>query len=123
MTPLQRTQAVLPSKVGQVTRMSAAVTAFFQGPSSPAAEQAAARLRARQGSPSAGPGDPAGGGGPGGADADVSGWAEPPAEEPRPRAGQGGRHRLLPADLTVAAAPTRPSAPGTAGVSWTTWAS
>jgi MinD-like ATPase involved in chromosome partitioning or flagellar assembly len=107
MTPLQRTQAVLPSKVGQVTRMSAAVTAFFQGPSSPAAEQAAARLRARQGSPSAGPGDPAGAGGPGGADADVSGWAESPAEESRPRAGQGGRHRLLPADLTVAAAPTR----------------
>src|SRR5580693_4893607 len=52
LTPLQRTEAVLPSKVGQARRVSAAVSAFFQGPASPAAELAAERLRARQpGSP------------------------------------------------------------------------
>jgi MinD-like ATPase involved in chromosome partitioning or flagellar assembly len=114
LTPLQRTEAVLPSKVGQARRVSAAVSAFFQGPASPAAELAAERLRARQpgspAGPAAPPGVPGGPGQPGqhGQPGHAShGRPEPQAEQLRPRAGQPGRHRLLPADLTVAAPPTR----------------
>jgi WXG100 protein secretion system (Wss), protein YukD len=54
MTPLQRTEAALPSKAGQLRRGSAAIAAFFQGPGSPAAAHAgdaaaAERMRARPG--------------------------------------------------------------------------
>jgi MinD-like ATPase involved in chromosome partitioning or flagellar assembly len=68
LTPLQRTEAALPTRVGQGKRLAAATRAYFQGPDSPLlAGVAPEKLRA-------------------------------PA---------AGRHRLLPADLTVATAPSR----------------
>jgi MinD-like ATPase involved in chromosome partitioning or flagellar assembly len=69
LTPLQRTEAALPVRVGQGKRLIAATQAYFQGPDSPLlAGIAPEKLR----------------------------------QSPPP-----GRHRLLPADLTVATAPSR----------------
>ena len=96
MTPLQRTESVLPSRVGALHRVTAAASAFFQGASSPEATAAVARQRARMADQPA----------PAEHQAAPPGRPEPQAEQLRSRP-QTGRHRLLPADLTVAAPPTR----------------
>jgi Mrp family chromosome partitioning ATPase len=72
LTPLQRAEAALPQKVGQLSRVIAVSQAFLQG-----AKGQAAALAAEQ--------DP----------------ARMPTKPPP------GRHRLLPADLTVATPPSR----------------
>jgi MinD-like ATPase involved in chromosome partitioning or flagellar assembly len=103
LTPLERTQAVLPVRVGRVNRVFAAAGAYFQGPDSPLLAgvtperlQARASAAAQSASELSASGMPAG---PAAAD---------PAWPARPRSGPpAGRHRLLPADLTVATAPTR----------------
>jgi MinD-like ATPase involved in chromosome partitioning or flagellar assembly len=153
LSPLQRTQAALPVRIGRPQRMIAAVGAYFQGPDSPLlAGVAPDRLQALASAADAPAGqslfDPArpagseapagsGGGslgrgslGPGslGPDSLGPGSVGPgsvgpgsvgpgslgpgsvgqAAGQPRPRVSQpGGRHRLLPADLTVSTAPSR----------------
>lgn len=81
LTPLQRSAAALPRPVSQVARLNAAVTAFLRGPAQLAAG----------GAPSAGRGS----------------RRPVPEPDPRPEERRPGKHRLLPADLTVAAPPTR----------------
>jgi MinD-like ATPase involved in chromosome partitioning or flagellar assembly len=123
-TPLQRTQAALPVRVGRAKRAVAAAGAYFQGPDSPllggitpdrleaqarAAQSAATRPAgqpaAEPGRPTAGPDRPPA---PGAPPAPGPGLLPHPAQPPHPRTSPPpGRHRLLPADLTVATAPSR----------------
>jgi MinD-like ATPase involved in chromosome partitioning or flagellar assembly len=113
-TPLQRTQAVLPVRVGRAKRAIAATAAYFQGPDSPllagiAPDRLQAQVRAAQSAATrqavADPGRPAS---PGAPPAVGAGQPNQPAQPPRPRTSPPpGRHRLLPADLTVATAPSR----------------
>lgn len=124
LTPLQRTQTALPVRVGQGKRLMTAAQAYFRGPDSPllsgiAPDRLRAPADALETAP-AGPGLPDQGKAEDSTEVapDVlhwpgSGLLPPPASpagpaQPRPRLSQPpGRHRLLPADLTVATAPSR----------------
>jgi MinD-like ATPase involved in chromosome partitioning or flagellar assembly len=122
LTPVQRAEAVLPQRVGRVSRVLAAAGAYFQNPALPmprdpaeyflsAAETDA--LPGQAGPPGAVPGQPGDGSGqPGdGPPGDGAPGLGPDqaraltAPPPRPRT--PGRHRLLPSDLTVESKPTR----------------
>jgi MinD-like ATPase involved in chromosome partitioning or flagellar assembly len=182
LSPLRRAEALLPQRVGRLSRLIATCQAYLRGPSSPAgriaaeqalamrdelAAQAAARSAAAPGEPGspAGPAGPAGSGGPvspgpvspgavppgaaqpgpvppggvpqgpvppgaGQPGVAQSGAAQPGAvpagavapgphagrqagpagpqpEQLRPLPRQPGRHRLLPADLTIQIRPSR----------------
>ena len=72
-TPLQRTEAVLPRPVGLASRVSSTVRAFVGGPASLAADELARRAADGQ----------------------------PPGSQAFEQ--QGGKHRMLPSDLTVVA--------------------
>jgi MinD-like ATPase involved in chromosome partitioning or flagellar assembly len=119
--PLERTAAVLPVKVGRLRRLSSAMAAYVQGPPAAAVRPSAAPeaagpspaewsspARPKAGRSAALPGRP-----PvaetAGVPEDLPGHGRPagPTEQLRPRTSPAGRHRLLPADLTVAAPPTR----------------
>jgi MinD-like ATPase involved in chromosome partitioning or flagellar assembly len=112
---------VLPRRVGRASRLFSAFGAYLQGPTPPdrrvadpgppANGEAAAGLAA----PAAEPANPGQPGQPGPPDRPRPGWAQvvPSRDQPHPAAARlraertPGRHRLLPADLTVATAPSR----------------
>jgi MinD-like ATPase involved in chromosome partitioning or flagellar assembly len=99
LTPLQRAQAALPQRVGRVSRLMAASSAYFQGPAALLSQEVASR--------------------PGTGTVIADGAKRPePAQQPAAASPSGqslsgpnppapGRHRLLPADLTLPAPPTR----------------
>ncbi len=132
LTPLERTEDLLPTDVGRVSRLAAAVTAFYNRPARPGREADLPYQPPRTSATAGHPGQlspdellpgrdhPAGADGPGRlividepgasdsaqqAATGVAGAAAPPA---RP---QDSRHaagtRLMPADLTLAMAPSR----------------
>jgi MinD-like ATPase involved in chromosome partitioning or flagellar assembly len=120
LTPLQRTAAALPVRVGQGKRLITAAHAYFQGPDSPLLSGIAPdRLHAQAGPAQAAPagqrpadqemaGESARVAAPDGPDGPGPGLLPPPAPPERARLSPPpGRHRLLPADLTVATAPSR----------------
>ena len=91
LTPLQRTQAVLPARVGLPRRLLSTAGAWLQGPDSLSRAGAAPAQFAAHDTelhPRREPGS--------GLDGPATG------EVTHPWPGQSGRHRLLPADLTVA---------------------
>jgi MinD-like ATPase involved in chromosome partitioning or flagellar assembly len=114
LSPLQRAEAVLPQRVGRVSRVIAATRAFLRSPASPqpqrattdhgqAAQDAAALQPAAQPPPAvSSPVTPDGQQ----ANAAPGGPAAPGGDQPR---SDDAPYRLLPADLTVATAPSRAS--------------
>lgn len=127
LTPLQRVDAVLPGKVGRANRLLAAGEAFIRRPGWPVRDSeamggqqpqpddpASDALLVAAGAPA---GEQAAGGPditaiaapapPAGSAAQQPASAAPSATMPSGRHRPGGKHRLLPADLTIAARPTR----------------
>lgn len=109
LSPLQRVEAVLPDTVRRTTRIAAATDAFFRRASWPSAAADLEEAPAEVTSPDDGQPESADGTGLASADPDQVAAQRPTAAgQPAVTARhQPGRHRLMPADLTIAARPTR----------------